>query len=100
MRCCMSATVMVLLFWSESEFCSDSGSSLYGFPCRSGVLYDIGIGSGCSRAVPWEPAYSNRSSEPGQHMLLLRHRCHGSCTFQHPCAGFIAAVKCHIKELI
>ena len=71
MRCCMSATVMVLLFWSESEFCSDWGSSLYGFPCRSGVLYGIGIGSGCSRAVPWEPAHQQSLQSLGNTCSFL-----------------------------
>ncbi len=27
-KCCTSASVMVLLFWSESEFCRGSMSSL------------------------------------------------------------------------
>lgn len=87
MRCCMSAKVMVLLFWSESEFCSDWGSSLYGFSCRSGVLYGISIGSSCSRAVPWEPAHQQSLQSLGN-----------TCTFLHPCAGFVAAVKCSSTE--
>ncbi len=52
MSCGMSATVMVLLFWSESEFCRSSGSS-YAFPCTSAAPY--GVGNSCSRAVPCAP---------------------------------------------
>ena len=52
MSCGMSATVIVLLFWSESEFCRSSGSS-YAFPCTSAAPY--GVGNSCSRAVPCAP---------------------------------------------
>ena len=64
-RCCTSARVMLLLFWSDSDSCRGSRSSLYGLPCRSAAAY--GLDSGCSRAVPCEPAQSSSSQHPPKH---------------------------------